>query len=591
MDTLSIQMVFVLSVLTLLITVLIWDKYKPSIVFTSAAGLLVIGGNLDLHDYISGLSNTSILSIFLLIIITSSINSHFSISGFFDKYFKEVKTVRSFLLKMGVSVAAVSSTMNNTPVVAIMIPYVYKWGRRNNVNPSKLLIPLSFAAILGGVITIIGTSTNLVLNGLLETNGVEPLGLSDFFTPGVFIACGGILFLCLIPPLFLGSGKDALANFEENKREYLVETRVSANSPIVNKSILTARLRNLEGVFLTEIIRDNHHITPVGPEELIKKDDILLFAGQTDQVLDLVKKIKGLELSSEKESEVKGSTRISEAVISQNSRLERRSAKDIRFREKYDAAIIGIHRKGEKLSGKIGSVKFRAGDLLLLSTGVDFDNINSRLADLIVVNKSITMQKKSKVSRWIFLVSLLVTVILALAGVLELFEAIMMVALMQFFTGMLNIEMVKNAINLDLLLILLASLAIGNTLISSGAAEYISGYIFKNAISWSPLLTISVVFGLTFILTSFINNVAAISIAFPIVFGLSEFSMVPANLLYLSAAFAASCCFATPFAYQTNLMVTELGNYRFRDFFKIGFPLSLLYYGLFMLYIILNYNL
>lgn len=574
-----------------MVVLLIFDKIKPSVVFMSAVAALTIGGVVSVQTFFSGLSNTSIISIFLLIVITGAVNEHFNLALFFDKLFRNTKSSTGFLLKMSTGVAAISAFMNNTPVVAMLMPYVHTWGKKNGVSPSKLLMPLSFAAISGGVITLIGTSTNLMLNGLLVANDVTPLSFSDFLIPGFLIAVVTVLFLSVAAPKILPASQDILDAFEENKRNYLIETRLSSTSQMLGKSIEQAGLRNLEGAFVSAIVRGEKQIVPVGPDEILEADDVLLFAGETASIVTLINKGLGLEPSKKSQFSLSEQDELLEAVVAQNSGLDRRTVKDIGFREKYDAAIIGIHRKGEKLNGKIGGIDLKTGDLLLLATGNEFDQRNRQNEDLIVINKMERSKGLSSKKVTAFWGGAAVSILLSLVGALSLFETLLILVGLQAVLGMVHVSSFRKSISFDLLIVLVSSLCIGQALINSGASAFVSSYVFQNASEWSPLLLIATVFGVTFLLTSVITNVAAISIIFPVVLSLSAAVPEYGSLLFLTAAFGASCCFATPFSYQTNLMVVQLGNYRFIDFFKLGLPLAFLYAVVFLAYEAFHYNL
>lgn len=568
----------VLIIISLMVVALVADKLKSSLVFLLACSALIITGVISVETYFKGLSNISILTIFLLIIITSGINDNYNIAGAFARLFKGVTKPQNFILRMGAGVATFSAFMNNTPVVAVMMPHVYDWGKKHNISPSKLLMPLSFAAILGGVITLIGTSTNLVLNGLLEKYGLEPLGFFDFLIPGLFITTVCLLAMVLLAPLLLKSN-EALGNFVENhKREYLVETAVSNNSSLIGKTVEAAGLRSLEDVFLTEIIRKDQPLPAVAPTEVLQANDVLLFAGDNSAIVKFVGQKEGLELSKTNQFNLIDNTEVVEAIVAQNSSLDRRNVKELGFRERYDAAIIGIHRRGEKLRGKIGAIDLHTGDLLLLVAGAEFKERNARNEDMIVLKtQSIKDSLPTAKKRWFFAGT---TTILAFSifGVVSLFEALLGVALLQVFLGLLSLDSFKRSVSIDLLVVLVSALALGEALVVSGAANYITDNLFANANSWSPMLMLVGIFSVTFLLTSFVTNVAAISIIFPVVYSLSVTTTVLApQALFLTAAYGASCCFITPYAYQTNLMVMELGNYKFLDYFKLGFFVSLFY--------------
>ncbi len=587
----SFQIPFVLGIILLMIVVLVTDKVKTSWVFLCAIALLVLGGSIGVDDFLEGIANPSIITIFTLIIITAGINDHINLAGFFENLFGKAGNQRSFIIRMGVSVSAVSSVMNNTPVVAMMMPYVYQWGRKHKINPSRLLIPLSFSAILGGVITLIGTSTNLVLNGLLQENSRPLLEFGDFLMPGLLVTAGCLVFMFLVGPWLLRDNNEILKSLEEKAREYLVESRVLKGSELIGKTVEKAGLRHLESVFLTEIVRGNKRISPVRPTEILEDGDVLLFAGEMANTLQVINQVKGLELQDRSKFELKNDAEIIEAIVTQNSTLDHRTVKETSFREKYDAAIIGIHRLGEKISGKIGSMELRTGDLLLITAGAEFRDRSSRTNDLLIVNTITRSAKLPNWRLWTFLAVALGSVALIISGIFGLLGGLLVILFTQFLLKMTDLENIKKNISLDLLIILVAALALGKALIDTGAAEYINTIFFAGAASWSPLVTLIVVFVSTFVLTSLITNVAAITIIFPVIFSLAASSAVPEEALYLTAAYAASCCFATPFAYQTNLMVMEAGNYSFNDFIRIGIPVSLVYAMIFLTFAAFKYSL
>tara|TARA_R110001592_G_scaffold43005_5_gene139683 strand:- start:1192 stop:2967 length:1776 start_codon:yes stop_codon:yes gene_type:complete len=579
----------VLAIILAMVVILILDRFKTSLVFLFTAAALVLTGVVSAEDFMAGLSNSSIITIFLLVIITASINLHFNLTGLFDKAFKGVKTAPSFILRMSGLVGGLSAFMNNTPVVAVMIPYVYNWAKKHKISPSKLLMPLSFAAILGGVVTLIGTSTNLVLNGLIEQAGLEPLGFFDFTIPGLLILGGAVLLMVVLAPLLLRNQDNILAEVVENSREYLIEMRVKAGSDYVGKSIEEAGMRNLDGLFLSEIIRAERHIVPVPPQEVLQAKDVLLFAGDTSALAQLGEQFSGLELSKTQEFDLTQGTKVVEVVVTQNSSLDRKNAKDIGFRQAYDAAIIGIHRRGEKVSGKIGSIPLRTGDLLLLMAGSTFLQKNNSAGDMIVLNDLESTDHLAPLNKKIFWISTVFILGTSVFGLLRLYEALLLLLVVQVALKMVYIDLVKKALSLDLLIVLLASLLLGDSLIRSGAANLLTEALFSEAHLWSPMLIISSIFGVTWLLTSFVTNVAAVSIIFPLAYSLAQTAGLPYEAVFLTTAFGASCSFITPYAYQTNLMVLELGKYKFADYFKLGFLVSLVYGGIFLSFIYFNY--
>lgn len=574
-----------LLIIAVLVGVLVADKFKASLVFLFTGAALILSGSLEVQDFLLGLSNPSIVKIFLLIIITAGINESFDLIGALNRLFKNVKTPGGFIVRMGGSVAFLSAFMNNTPVVNVMIPFVHQWGKEHHISPSKLLIPLSYAAIMGGVVTLIGTSTNLLLNGLIQDAGLQPLSFFAYTVPGLGITVFGIIALAFLAPRLLGRKDDHIAEIKQNRREYLIELRLKPKSDYVGLSVEDVGLRNLEGFFLTQIIRGSREIAPVQPSEIIEEEDVLLFAGDTSQINQLVNNFPGLELAKTNEFQLTENTQYIEAIVSQNSPLDHKNAKELSFRQRYDAAIIGIHRRGEKLSGKIGSIDLRVGDVLLLVAGPRFAKRNASNGDLIVLEELKKYNGLPARSQWFFALGTLLSVLLSAFGFISFLEALLLILAIQVSTNMVYLELIKRVLSLDLLIILMVSLGLGDSLINSGGADLLTQTLFSGAESWDHFSLISLIFITTWLLTSFVTNVAAVSIMFPIAYSLALTSGISYEALFLSTAFGASCSFITPYAYQTNLMVMELGRYRFKDFFKIGGLISLVYAAIFLIYI------
>jgi di/tricarboxylate transporter len=568
-----------ISLLILLVMLLI-NKLETAVVFLINTFILIVFGVIKSEAFIINFANNSIVSIFLIIFLTAGLNSHFPISKVLDKLYTQRKNERIFMLQLGLSVSAVSSIMNNTPIVAIMIPYVNKWCKKMDVSPSKFLIPLSFFAITGGVITLIGTSTNLVLNGLMVANGFESLGFFSFFYPGVVVSILGILFFTTFGKKLLPERKSIDELIKANRREYLLEVRLTQNSPLIKTTIEEAGLRNLRGVFLAEITRDSKTITPVKPDFILQQTDVLHFVGDTNNILDLMSNEIGLEISKKEKFNLGDSFDIIEAVIPSNSLISGSTVKELGFRERYDAAIIGIHRNGERVNGKIGEVKLKEGDLLLISAGSDFQKLISLDKSLYVVTYLEVAKEKglSNSKKLFFWLGSLVAILWGIIVDVPLLYTLLMLVAIQGVAGMINTQSIKRNLDLKLLLILVAALTLGNALVETKALEPLASGMLQLGQTQGIVFVVVALFILTFILTSIVTNVAAVSILFPVAMAFTNmFHIESTSLFFLVIAFGASASFTTPFGYQTNLMVYGPGNYTMKDFLKVGIPFTIVY--------------
>jgi di/tricarboxylate transporter len=574
-----IQPYFAIFVVFVLFLAIYKEMLRPSVAFLFCVLVFIISGILTSKEVLAGLSNESIGSIILLILITAGLRKNFNIEFLFDIVFKKTRNYKVFLLKLMSQVAILSSFVNNTPVVALMTPYVFNWGKKNNISPSKLLIPLSFATILGGMITIIGTSTTLVLNGFLMDRNLEGLKLEDFIFTGFAVSVTGILFIILLGHKLLPDHKDILETFIRNKREYVVETKLTEDSKLIDKTILEAGLRNLKGVFLVEIIRKDKVVSPVGPNEIIQKDDILIFAGNTQDIVELVKSDLGINLpdAAHNHADVNEKLNIAEAVVSSNSNLAGVKVKDSNFRKRYDAAIVAIHRNGERLSGKIGNIRLSAGDLLLLYAGKDFREKTDLFRDIIVISNQENVKKPSKKKGGVFAVLVVCTIALLTLGYWSLFNSLLIIFTLMIAFKMISIPDMKREIDINLVAILVFSLAIGQAIIKTQAGSMIANVLLDFLEPHGKIAIMAGLMALTTLLTSFITNVGAISITFPLAFAISQTLNMNGAPFYLAIAFAASAAFLTPVSYQTNLIIYGPGGYNFKDFFKIGFPVTIIY--------------
>lgn len=584
-----VHYLLLLALLAITVSLFI-QRFKPTLVFGLTVLVLHVIGVMPLEVILSALSNKSILTIFTLIFITSALRKHFNLLAMMDRFFGGMRSPRRFLVGMTATVASFSSVVNNTPIVALMIPYVYNWSRKRNLSPSRFLMPLSFAATLGGTITVIGTSTNLVLNGLLEANGYPPLGFFDFLVPGLLVTVVGILYLTVIGFRMLPERKDFIDEFQSNRREYIVETELHDASDKVGKTVSEAGLRNLDGVFLVEIYREKRLISPVGPEEVLKSGDLLYFAGEVERVVDLLKEDNGLEIAKRDKFAVEEALEVVEVLIPITSDLAGKKVRETNFRERFDAAIVAIHRDGRRLGGRIGDVVLEYGDLLLITTGKRFKSVipgNKHLYTVSHMEIISTNGKKEKM--WVGVVSA-IALGATILGYLDLFAFLLIVLASLSIAGLFTAQDLRKDVNSDLLVILVSAVALGTTLIHTGTAEWISEFFIAALESAGELTILIALMVLTVILTSFVTNVAAVAVSFPIVAAVIGQTGLDPTPYYLALAYGASASFLTPVSYQTNLMVYGPGGYRSIDFMKVGAPLTLIYMVVIIAYLAINYN-
>lgn len=586
----SVQPYFVLAVILLLFIALYKEWFKPAVSFLFTALILVIFGIITPKQILEGFSNPSIASVVLLILITAGIRSNFNIELFLDKVFGRAKTYRRFLISMMSKVAVLSSFVNNTPVVVLMTPYVFNWGKKNRVSPSKLLIPLSYATIIGGMITLIGTSTTLVLNGFMLEHALGGLNPLELLFTGALVTVACLIFMMLFSDKLLPNRMDIIEKFEANKREYLIEKRLSKNSRLIGRSVLEGGLRNLNGVYLVEIVRDDKLVSPVSPKEIIQADDILIFAGNTNNIVDLTLTDIGVELPDKLTPSTNGKLRVVESVVSANSSLIGKTIKKSNFRERYDAAVIAVHRNGEKLSGKIGKITIKAGDVLLLYVGDEFNDRVDLYKDLYVITgetKEIS-RNGNNINKLIFLGITVLT--LVATQVFNLFMSLLIIFAVMVAMKLITIKNVKRDLDINLIAILVLSLSIGEAMINTGTGELVAHQVLRVLEPYGSIAILIGLIAVTTLLTSFITNVGAVAIAFPLTLAITTSLGINGAPFYLAIAFSASAAFLTPVGYQTNLIIYGPGGYNFKDFLKIGLPVTFIYLTIVTLSIIFLYQ-
>ncbi|MFT6851179.1 MAG: di/tricarboxylate transporter [Sphingobacteriales bacterium] len=582
------EQIFVISTLLIMVVFLFQEKFKPSLVFLGGIMIFILTGVISVEEFLSGFSNKAILTIILLLLLIAGVKNQINFSRFSSSILGKGSTENSFRWKMTILVASLSSVMNNTPIVASLIPFVNRWAKSKKTFPSKFLIPLSYSAILGGMITLIGTSTNLVLNGLLIESGEAPLGFLDFLIPGILVTVFGLLFINTIGTKLIPENHNPLDDFKENSTEYLLETKINSNSQLIGKSILDAGLRNLKDVFLVELIREGNLIRPVGPQDLLNENDILVFTGDIESLVELIKNKPGIELNNFDNHSNEILKHITEAVVPVNSYLEGKIIKESNFREKFDAGILSVHRKGERLESRLGEIQIKAGDLLLLNSGTNFIKRAKRNKDLIVISQTEKAEKKSGKLFTPFILGFITLLILCTLNQISLFSALFIAVGFQVFLGLLKFEEIKNELDLDLILILVCALSLGVALVNSQAGALLASHITQILLPFGTWGLLAGFFICTVILTNFVSNIAAVSIIFPVVLALKPVVGDDISLFYLTIAFGASCAFITPFGYQTNLMVLGPGNYKVQDFARIGLPLTVIYGLVFFGYLLLK---
>ena len=553
----------------------------PAFTFLLAVSALGIFDIITPSEILSGFANEQIVVIIMLLLLGDIIRKESIIEIIFDKIFKSAKSYKGFMAQMMILVGGFSAFLNNTPLVAVMMPYVHSWSKKNKISSSRLLIPLSFAAILGGAVTLIGTSTNLIVNGLVIDQEIIPdfpsLDMFDFTLVGLPMFVIGFLYMLFIGDKLLPNNPENTEEIALNSREYIVEVQIRKNSHLVGKTIADGNLRNLNGLYLVEIVRDNFKLQAVTPDAVLLEGDILFFAGDTANIADLMSPESGLTFPDLGMYKKRPYTEIIEVVISHNSPLMNTNVKEVNFRSKYDCAVIAIHRNGEKIKGKIGKIKLKAGDVLLLIAGSDFLKKTNDLTDFYFISKVKEIKRKENYKIIILIGGTALAIALSAFKIVSLFLALIVLFILILFFKIASPKDIHKNIDYNLAIIIALSLALGTAMMKTGVADMIADLLIN---LFLPLGNMGMLFGIYFItavLAAYITNKAAVAIIFPISLTMALHLNADPMPFILVVSFAAAANFMTPIGYQTNLMVYGPGGYKFKDFFKVGFPLTIIY--------------
>ena len=550
---------------------LMWGRFKAMHVFAAPVLILILSGFMGIKHIYATAVNPSILTVMALIALTGVIKKTLPFHRIIDLL---GNSSRGVLIKSSLITATLSGFINNTPVVALLIPLLKSKAQENGWNVGRFLMPLSFAAVAGGTITLIGTSTNLVLNGLMIENGIEGFKFWDFLIPGLTVTTAVLLTTIILASIVLKRPKESTFSDQPSNRQYTTELKVIPGGTMDGKTVKSAGLRNLNDLFLAEIYRNGEFISPVTPKMTLQANDTLFFTGALDQVNELLDLFpKGLKTVEEK-FEVNARHDLLEVIVPNNSDLVGRPLKQTNFRARYDAVIVGVQREGQPLKGKIGRLKLQAGDLLLLSAGANFTARNERETSLITINQHKRTTTSARGREQYFLHGLLMIVGAALFLQWSLLLSVGLMLLLGIACGITYAEKLKREFNLELYALLILSVAFGSAIVEGGHAQY---FIEQIALPPDASAGIVLLFLLTLLLTNFMTNVSAVAIAFPIAAAMMKHYQIGHLEVFLPVAFGASGSFLTPSSYQTHLMVMGPGNYSNQDFMKLGLPVLVVY--------------
>lgn len=575
--TMTWQGWFTLAVLVLVIIAMALETAGPEVLLMGALFTLAAAGVITPEETFAGFSNQSMATIGALLVLAAALRNTGAMEATFGRLFGRTRQELGGLVRLLFPTAAVSAFLNNTTIVAMTMPVVIDWARRNRLSPARFLIPLSYASILGGVVTIIGTSTNLTVAGLMLQAGMRPMGFFELAPVGLPVCAVGLAYLLTVGRRLLPDRKDPAQEFGERAREYTVAMLVAPGSPLAGQSIEDAGLRHLPNLFLVEIERGNAILSPVASEEVLRQGDRLVFAGVVATIIDL-QRFRGLLPATETTEPVvpvPGRSLI-EAVISNSSPLVGRSIRDANFRTVYDAAVIAVHRNGERVRGKIGDIRLRPGDTLLLRAAPGFLRAHHNSSDFYLVSEIADSEHPRYDRSLVALGVLALLIVVVTFGWLPISIAAFLAAGILILTRCVSAAQAHRSVEWPLLIVIGAAFGVATAMEKTGVAAAVARTFTPEHAAFGPRVSLAVIYFLTVLLTEGISNNAAAALMFPVGVATASRLGVDARGFIMAITVAASCGFAMPFGYQTHLMVYGPGGYRFRDFVRIGLPLDVL---------------
>ena len=564
------------TVAVITLALLFSGRRAPDMAMMGAVIVLLFAGVLTPVEALGGMSNQGMISVAALFVVAAAVERTGALQTIIDRLLGRPRSLPTAQIRTMIGPGILSAFMNNTPVVALMVPALRGWARKHGLSISKLLMPMNCAVVLGGLCTLIGTSTNVVVSGLMAERTGEPLGMFEITWLGLPLFLIGIVYLVVASKVLLKDRRPAMSA-SDDPRQYSLEMLVEPGSPLVGQTIEQAGLRGLHGLFLMEIDRDGHVMAAVAPTERLEAGDRLVFVGIVDSVLEL-QKIRGLRPATDqvfKLNDPRSERVLVEAVVSPSCPLVGRSIREGRFRSTYDAVVIAVARDGERLRMKIGDIELEPGDTLLLEASPQFLDRQRSSRHFYLVSQVPDFAPPRHDRAWIALTVLAAMVLAVTMGLVPMVAAALAAAAAVLATNCISATDARRAVEWEALLLIAASFGLARAMENTGLDKLIAQSAI-GAAGDSPLLVLAAVYVITMLATELMSNNAAAVLMFPIAWQTAADLGVNPMPFAMAVTVAASCGFATPMGYQTNLMIYGPGGYKFTDYTRFGGPLNLI---------------
>jgi len=572
------------------------DWGRPDFVMLSGLAVLLLAGVVTPEQAFAGFSNSAVLTVGALYIVAGGVQHTNALSRLDTVLFSRASGMGGLLARFMVPTSFLSGLLNNTPIVAMLTPRLQEWADEQDIPASKLMIPLSYAAITGGMMTLVGTSTNLIVAGLMEAEGYEPLHLFDVTWVGLPATLAVIAYFVLGGHRLLPDRGTSAPAVEEELEENMFEVKVTLQSSIVGQTVAEAGLRDLGDAYLTHVRRGSQ-VLQATPRLTLEQGDVLTFNGSLAARERLLHR-SGLKrtlpnLDDRDEDPVRYETLpLYEAVIAESSNLVGSTLGEVNFREEYQGVVLGIQRENEPVTGPVGTTRLQAGDLLIVEAPSDFEkrwSSGSRDEFYLVAprdgrarieddaEEDEETDEQDRTSRAPIALALTGSMVLAAAvGLVPIVTAAFIAGLLMILAGCITPPEAQRALNVQVLVVIAAALGLGKALETTGLAQLAAGTVIGATKAYGAVAALAAIYIVTNLLTELITNNAAAVLMLPISMATASTLGAPPIAFGLIVAIAASASFLTPIGYQTNLMVMGPGGYRFRDYARVGWPVTLL---------------
>jgi di/tricarboxylate transporter len=570
------QATFTGCVVLATLTLLLFVQRAPDMVMIGAVVLLLAAGVIAPDEALKGMSNEGMITVAALFVVAAAVERTGALAALVDRALGRPRSLAAAQVRTMVGPSLLSAFMNNTPVVALMVPAIRDWAKKHKFPVSKLLMPMNDAVVLGGLCTLIGTSTNVVVSGLVEDKRGTPLEMFDITPLGVVLLGVGFVYLLVASRWLLKDRRPPMSK-SDDPRQYSLEMLVEPGSPLVGRSIEEAGLRHLDNLFLMEIDRGGHVLAAVAPTERLEAGDRLVFVGVIDSVVEL-QKIRGLRPATDqvfKLVDPRSERRLVEAVVSNACPLVGRTIREGRFRSTYGAVVIAVARDGERMQMKIGDIALAPGDTLLLEAGPTFLDRQRSSRHFYLVSEVADAAAPRHDRAWIACTILAAMVLAAALDLVPMVAAALLAACGVVATRCISSTEARRSIEWESLLLIAASFGLARAMEKTGLAAAVAQSTIVSA-GDEPYLVLAAIYLVTMLFTELMSNNAAAVLTFPIAWQTAADLGVNPMPFVMAVTVAASRGFATPMGYQTNLMIYGPGGYKFSDYLRFGGPLNIL---------------